>query len=42
VASSILTSAKAFVTNEPSLKRRDELDIIIMKKVLGIGEDERI
>jgi len=26
----------------PVYKRRDELDIIIMKKALGIGEDERI
>jgi len=36
VASSILAGAKAFVTNEPSLKRIDRLDIIIMKEVLGI------
>ena len=36
VASSILAGARAFITNEPSLKRVSELDIIIMKEVLGI------
>lgn len=36
VASAILSGAKAFVTNEPSLKRIDNLDIIIMKEMLRI------
>jgi len=36
VASSILAGAKAFVTNKPSLKRINELNIIIMKEALGI------
>ena len=36
VASSILAGAKAFVTNEPSLKRIYGLDILIMKETLGI------
>lgn len=36
VASSILAGAKAFITNEPSLKKISQLDIIIMKEVLGI------
>lgn len=36
VASSLLAGAKAFITNEPSLKRIGELNILIMKEVLGI------
>lgn len=34
VASSILAGAKAFITNEPSLKRIIELDVIIMKEAI--------
>ena len=36
VTSSILAGAKAFITNEPSLKRINEFDIIVMKEILGI------
>jgi len=36
VTSSILAGAKAFIINEPSLKRINELDIIVMKEILGI------
>jgi len=36
VASSLLAGAKAFITNELSLKRIDELNILIMREVLGI------
>ena len=36
VASSILAGARAFITNELSLKRVSELDIIIMKEILRI------
>ncbi|MCD6231858.1 PIN domain-containing protein [Candidatus Aerophobetes bacterium] len=36
VTSSILAGAKAFITNEPSLKRINEFDIIVMKEMLGI------
>ena len=34
VASAMSAGAEAFITNEPSLKRIDKLDVIIMKEVL--------
>ena len=38
VASAMLAGAKAFITNEPSLRRIDKLDVIIMKDTLESGK----
>ena len=34
----MVAGAEAFITNEPSLKRIDKLDVIIMKGMLESGK----